>query len=113
MAATLAVLLTLAAASPAAAQTSFMVSNECAAPYTAYQKLIDQLLQASLYGEAAYDKLRSEKLDAATNDALSACRADAPAKRSIYDINGQLRDYQSTRDAALRILQAKPPAPVN
>lgn len=103
---------------PAAAQSqsgapsgpqSFKVSAQCAGPFVQYRGLVNALLDASLHGEDAYTKLRSEKFDAASAAALKACRTDAQAKHAIYATNDQLSSYQATRDTALRLLQESPP----
>lgn len=88
---------------------SFSVTAQCAGPFMQYRNLVNGLLDASLHGEDAYTKLRSEKFDAASAAALKACRTDAQAKHAIYATNDQLSSYQATRDTALRLLQESPP----
>ncbi len=104
----------LAVAGAAEAQTgSIQVSQECAGPITAYNRAANALLDSALHGEDAYNKVRNEAFDPAGAAALDACRLDPPAKQMIYATNSHLTSYQATRDAALQLLQQRPPTPVN
>jgi len=106
-------LLPLSATAQTAPKSVPAPESACASALNDLRTGTNILLDASIHGEGAFDRMNAQSFSPAVDAALKACRADDRAKRAIYDLQSRLSTYQAARDMALSILQSRPPTPSN